>query len=178
MQRRYRNGLDNRICFSAYPYSTINPCVLCHADDSVFDFHVSSLGSVPELYLDRNTVPNGNYRTIDCERCQLSWAGFFLPVFCEVPVADRHVRSHNYDASKVILFTNVVMVIKEGKSPSMNCITLQYWMFWAYMHVLFNPFTRKSNQFKISPTASPEILYHTVWRTLLFIAYLYPIHTN
>ena len=35
----------------------------------------------------------------------------------------------------------------------------------------FNPFTPESDQFQISPAASPEILHHTVWRTWLFIAY-------
>ena len=34
-----------------------------------------------------------------------------------------------------------------------------------------NPFTPKSDQSQISPAASPEILYHTVWRTWLFVAY-------
>ena len=34
-----------------------------------------------------------------------------------------------------------------------------------------NPFTSKSDQFQISPAASPDILHHTVWRTWLFIAY-------
>ena len=36
---------------------------------------------------------------------------------------------------------------------------------------LFNPFNPKSDQCQISPAASPGILHHTVWRTLLFIAY-------
>ena len=35
----------------------------------------------------------------------------------------------------------------------------------------FNPFTPKSDQCQISPAASPEILYITVRRTWLFIAY-------
>ena len=34
-----------------------------------------------------------------------------------------------------------------------------------------NPFTPKSDQYQISPAASPEILHHTVWITWLFIAY-------
>ena len=34
-----------------------------------------------------------------------------------------------------------------------------------------NPFTPKSDQYQISPPASPVILHHTVWRTWLFIAY-------
>ena len=34
-----------------------------------------------------------------------------------------------------------------------------------------NPFTPKSDQFQISPAASPAILHDTVWRTWLFIAY-------
>ena len=32
------------------------------------------------------------------------------------------------------------------------------------------PLTPKSDQYQISPVASPEILHHTVWRTWLFIA--------
>ena len=36
---------------------------------------------------------------------------------------------------------------------------------------MFNPFTAKSDQFQISPAASPEILHHTEWRTWPFIAY-------
>ena len=35
----------------------------------------------------------------------------------------------------------------------------------------FNPFTLKSDQFQISPAASPVISHNTVWRTWLFIAY-------
>ena len=35
---------------------------------------------------------------------------------------------------------------------------------------LYSRFTPKSDQFRISPAASPEI-HHTVWRTWLFIAY-------
>ena len=35
---------------------------------------------------------------------------------------------------------------------------------------LFNPFTPNSDQFQISPAASPEILHHAVWRIWLFIA--------
>ena len=43
---------------------------------------------------------------------------------------------------------------------------------WVLGQVLtFNPFTPKSDQFQISPAASPEIWHHTVWRTWLFIAY-------
>ena len=34
-----------------------------------------------------------------------------------------------------------------------------------------NPFAPKGDQFQISPSASPEILHHTVWRTWLFMAY-------
>ena len=37
--------------------------------------------------------------------------------------------------------------------------------------VQFNPFTPKSDRFKISPAHSSEILRHRVWRTFLFIAY-------
>ena len=42
-----------------------------------------------------------------------------------------------------------------------------------YLHPVWpglNPFTPKSDQFQISPAASPEILHYTVWRTWLFIA--------
>ena len=35
----------------------------------------------------------------------------------------------------------------------------------------FNPFASKSDQFQISPAASPEILHQTEGRTWLFIAY-------
>ena len=34
-----------------------------------------------------------------------------------------------------------------------------------------NPFTPESDQYQISPAASPEILHHTVRRTWIFIAY-------
>ena len=37
----------------------------------------------------------------------------------------------------------------------------------------FNPFTPKSDQFQISPAAPPVILYHTVWRTWLFLTQSY-----
>ena len=42
---------------------------------------------------------------------------------------------------------------------------------WTLWLTELNPFTPKSDQFQISPTASPEILHHTVWRTWFFIAY-------
>ena len=44
----------------------------------------------------------------------------------------------------------------------------------ASMHSLhcIYPFTPKSDQYQVSPTALPEILlHHTVWRTWLFMAY-------
>ena len=41
----------------------------------------------------------------------------------------------------------------------------------GWENLLFSPFTPQSDQCQISPAASPEILYHTVWRTWLFIAY-------
>ena len=41
----------------------------------------------------------------------------------------------------------------------------------SLLHFFVNPFTPKSDQFVISPVASPEILHHTVWSTWLFIAY-------
>ena len=40
---------------------------------------------------------------------------------------------------------------------------------WGFLR--FNPFIPKSDQYQISPAASPEILHHTVWITWLFIAY-------
>ena len=36
---------------------------------------------------------------------------------------------------------------------------------------IFNPFTPKSDQFQLSPAASPDILHHTGGRTWLLIAY-------
>ena len=48
-------------------------------------------------------------------------------------------------------------------------------MVWRKSTVLwekhFNPSTPKSDQFQCSPAASPETLHHTVWRTLLFMAW-------
>ena len=41
----------------------------------------------------------------------------------------------------------------------------------TYPPTFLNPFTPKSDQFRICPAAPPEILHHTVWRTWLFIAY-------
>ena len=41
----------------------------------------------------------------------------------------------------------------------------------ASMGTQVSPFPPKSDQFQISPAASPKILHHTVWRTWLFIAY-------
>ena len=48
------------------------------------------------------------------------------------------------------------------------------WQPW----VAFDPFTPKSDQFQISPEASPEKLHHTVWRTWLFIAFSDDYDTN
>ena len=42
---------------------------------------------------------------------------------------------------------------------------------WRSPPSSLKPPTPKSDQFQISPAASPEILYHTVWRTWLFMAY-------
>ena len=42
---------------------------------------------------------------------------------------------------------------------------------YIWPQICLNPFTPKSDQCPISPTASPEILHHTVWRTWLFIAF-------
>ena len=41
-------------------------------------------------------------------------------------------------------------------------------MFWAWEWEGLNPFTPKSDQLQISPSASPGILCHTVWRTWVF----------
>ena len=41
---------------------------------------------------------------------------------------------------------------------------------WSRVGVSFNPFIPKSDQYQISPAASPQILHHTVGRTWLFIA--------
>ena len=53
-----------------------------------------------------------------------------------------------------------------------------HWLKVATLNVLrvatlsfLNTFTPKNDQWQISPATSPEILYHTVWRTWLFIAY-------
>ena len=48
------------------------------------------------------------------------------------------------------------------------------WPFQIYCHeiIVFNPFTPKSDQFQISPAASPVILHHILWRIQLFIALL------
>ena len=42
---------------------------------------------------------------------------------------------------------------------------------FVFMWYCLNPFTPKSDQFQISPAASPEILHHTVWGSCLFISY-------
>ena len=41
----------------------------------------------------------------------------------------------------------------------------------SFSQAAINHFTAKSDQFQISPVASPVTLHHTVWRTWLFIAY-------
>ena len=41
----------------------------------------------------------------------------------------------------------------------------------SIQHHRVNPFTPKSDQFQISPPASPEVFHHTVGRTWLFTAY-------
>ena len=53
---------------------------------------------------------------------------------------------------------------------SMYLCSVGFYVAWRFC---FNPFTPKSDQFKISPAAWPEIIYlhYTVWRTWLFIAY-------
>ena len=43
---------------------------------------------------------------------------------------------------------------------------------YVFAGIAINPFTPKSDQFRISPAAPPEILHHTARRTWLFIAYL------
>ena len=52
-----------------------------------------------------------------------------------------------------------------------------WWLVWPAgrtgltVDVFVNHFTPMSDQFQISPAASPEIVRHTVWRTWVFIAY-------
>ena len=53
---------------------------------------------------------------------------------------------------------------------------LQFWTEEQAVTAMFaveelNPFTPKSDQYQISPAASPEMLHGTVWRTWLFKAY-------
>ena len=51
-----------------------------------------------------------------------------------------------------------------------RCRMREYEYKFADPFTTLNPFTPKTDQFQISPAASPEILHHTVWRTSLFIA--------
>ena len=54
-------------------------------------------------------------------------------------------------------------------SPVLNCSLVPSWK--SGLQAL-NPFTPKSDQFQISPAASPVIIHHIVWRIQLFIALL------
>ena len=59
--------------------------------------------------------------------------------------------------------------LTSGKIHALGCFL--YWSFSCNTRVI-NSSTPKSDEFQISPAASPEILHHTVWRTWLFIAIL------
>ena len=50
-------------------------------------------------------------------------------------------------------------------------ISVECFEYYAMLRHMLNPYTPKSDQFQVSPAASPEVLHHTVWRTWLFIAY-------
>ena len=63
--------------------------------------------------------------------------------------------------------TRAKWVAKRYPTPSKLCTWLE--LVWVGRPGL-NPFAPRSDQFHISPTASPEMLHHTVWRTWLFIA--------
>ena len=62
--------------------------------------------------------------------------------------------------------------------PSVRLFSVSFFFRYFVIHssseakwLSVSTFSPKSDQFKISPAASPEILHHTVWRTWLFIAY-------
>ena len=57
------------------------------------------------------------------------------------------------------------------RAKAADCTTLGAGLLERRNHYQLNPFIPKSDQYQISPAASPEILHHTVWRTWLFIAY-------
>ena len=72
----------------------------------------------------------------------------------------------------VISSTNWICCRKNGCSGIQRGLTNQAkGMLFVCHQYNANPFIAKSDQFQISPAASPEILHHTVWRTWLCIAY-------
>ena len=76
---------------------------------------------------------------------EVGWIISLYPVCSEIHTSHSHFRPSPVNKENVVLHPVV--------------------------SVRFNPFALKSDQYQISPAASPEILDHTVWRTWLFIAY-------
>ena len=83
------------------------------------------------------------------------------------------------DVGKVLQFTRGKWaVIRTRWTDSWPGRKMEEWLSFdsqslctIYLLVMINPFTHKSDQLQISPTASPGILHHTVWRIWIFIAY-------
>ena len=88
-----------------------------------------------------------------------------LPSPCDV----RHTVSRNYDLkySAMRNADRAVDFVPDCSLPGTRIHVTKL----VHCGLMVNPFTPKSDQFQISPAASPEILHHTVWWTWLFIAY-------
>ena len=67
-----------------------------------------------------------------------------------------------------LVSVEVLKMEKQIVEKQVGCDCMVY--FW-FLSIAPPPFTPKSDQFQISPAASPEILHHAVWRIWLFIAY-------
>ena len=108
----------------------------------------------------------------------MHWPGRSLLIFHSLRSSPRsHLRQRNFGLPNLwkheaetlgmnqqMCHTLVLLRLCDAEMQTSTQSNLSRW-------TLFNPFTPKSDQCQISPAASPETLYHTVWRTWLFIAY-------
>ena len=108
----------------------------------------------------------------------LVWGSYKVAHFCYQPVDNflllRRMAAKNWHQGNAPVFHLVSSILSQWllhKMTKFSLLVSTFSLASIPTDKLINPFTPESDQFQISPAASPEILHHTVWRTWLFIAY-------